>query len=244
MLAMEISSSNDETCQLDLKKLNDLVDRVKKLEAAFEEFAAKEQSHAKEIENTVKSNAEVDFWYNYVNCIESCNAKFMDNFDDTTNETPDECCKKIWDFCITVKLYNREISDWPPTDLESRKLTILLGICELEQFICGTCELFESNNEIKLPKSVQAAESENKATEVVKSDKDKSAEKEETTIENEAEATESVKTDTDSKKSANAGHDLSEETEQVADKKTEINNSEKGKNDLNTAHTTEKSSEE
>ncbi|XP_031627270.1 uncharacterized protein DDB_G0284459-like isoform X2 [Contarinia nasturtii] len=94
-------------------------------------------------EKGVISGLEIEFWHHYVNCIESGNKKFIDNLDDSS----DEFCKKICDFNVTVNLYNRDLKDWSETDGKSTRLTVLLGICDLEEFVCDTCELFETHAE-------------------------------------------------------------------------------------------------
>lgn len=126
-----------------LRRFHDLFDRVKKLNAQFEyEFARKNDSSTNEAEYSKMLKYQDEFWTNHVNCIKYCNAVYMDNYGSPMCEKSKDCYKKILDFNTMVNLYKKEIVS-AMEDLELRKKTILIGICDIEGFICGVSKSSE-----------------------------------------------------------------------------------------------------
>lgn len=128
------SSSNDKTQYLDLERVNNLVNCIESLEAAFQKGIKDGQIDTDEKMISYQN----DFWKSHLKCIESCNDTYMTN---AQSQNANDCCKKIWDFCCMATLYNQMINGWPNVDLQSRKLTILIAICDIEQFRCEKCKI-------------------------------------------------------------------------------------------------------
>lgn len=123
---------DDKTHQSDLEKVYNIRNCVKSLEEHYQNGIDSEKIEG--YEKLIEYQNE--FWESHVKCIESCNDNFMTVEEHATPIT-NKCCKAIWNFCCMVNLYNEMIhADWPTTDVESRKLTILLAICDIENFRC------------------------------------------------------------------------------------------------------------
>lgn len=127
--------SRDQTRASDMQNLEKLIDEVESLALVYEKGIDRRK-------NTEKMNTDDElvyqneFWRSHVDCIESCNENFM-NIQMDSVDAARECCKRFWKCCCMVGLYNKSIySTWPMTDIESRKLTILLAICDIERYRC------------------------------------------------------------------------------------------------------------
>lgn len=110
-----------------LEKTTNLINSVKSLEKDFEIFLSD-----KEIGDDVDKLIEYQnqFW----------NEKVSRIADEITQNESDthiaEHCRELWDNCFLTSFYNEKIfGDW--SDLELRKLTILIGIHNLKKHIEG-----------------------------------------------------------------------------------------------------------
>lgn len=129
----------DQTAVSDLQNLENLIVSVKSLESQYQKGIDNKKGDEK-IDNTDKlMEYQTDFWNSHISCIDSCNQHFMEMHEHGSFEA-NECCKAIWDFCCLYNLYSRNIfNEWLATDVESRKLTIFLAICDVEKFRCDKC---------------------------------------------------------------------------------------------------------
>lgn len=123
----------DKTRHSDLENLYNLVNCVKTLETEFE----KGINDGKIDTDDKMLSYQNEFWESHLKCIDSCNDTYMNINEHAAANKVDKCCKKIWDFCCMITMYNEMIyAKWPTTDSLSRKLTILIAICDIEQFRC------------------------------------------------------------------------------------------------------------
>lgn len=139
--ATDRTDQKNLTLASDLQNLEDLINSVKKLELKYQDGIDKRTGDEK-IDNYEKLLAyQTDFWNSHITCIDGCNQQFLAMHErNADQEKACNCCKSIWDFCCMANLYQQNISDsWSATDLESRKLTILLAICDVEKFRCDKC---------------------------------------------------------------------------------------------------------
>lgn len=122
----------------DSNRIENLINAIKTLEAEFE--AAAPKLDASGIVSSTVTEAKIkfqnDFWESHVKCIDQCNDQFM-NLHEKSEINRSTCCETIWDFCCLVNLYNQDIlNSQLRTDLELRKLTILLGIEDIKKYCC------------------------------------------------------------------------------------------------------------
>lgn len=144
-----MASSNtetDKTADFDLEKINKLITSVESLELEYQKGIENKKGDEKIDNNEKLLQYQTDFWNSHILCIDTCNEEFLKMYENGSSGEWTECCKLTWDFCCMHSLYNRNImKDWPETDLESRKMTILLAIRDMENFRCISGEQFFSN---------------------------------------------------------------------------------------------------
>lgn len=134
----------DQTCQTDRKNLDDLIKATKLFEVEYQKGIENRKNYDKIDSNDKLVEYQTKFWEAHVKCITDCNNTFIE-IQRNAVDTACECCKRIWKFCCMVNLYNQIIlGNWLETDLESRKLSILLAICDIERYRCK-----EPNSNIK-----------------------------------------------------------------------------------------------
>lgn len=111
------------SCELS-EKTAKLIASVKSLEEIYDEFMAD-----KEIADDGKlMDYQTEFWNENV-------AAIINEITQTeANDKIVDRCRLLWDNCFFTRFYNEKIlGDWPTTELELRKLTILLGIYNLKK---------------------------------------------------------------------------------------------------------------
>lgn len=127
----------DKTRHSDIENVNNLINSVKTLERVFQHGIDMKNDDEKIDTDEKMLSYQSDFWEAHMKCIDSCNDTYMSVNVDAEPEKAAKCCKKIWKFCCMVTRYHKMIhAEWPTTDLESRKLTILLAISDIERFRC------------------------------------------------------------------------------------------------------------
>lgn len=126
----------DRTRLFDHQKLDELIHSTHLLDLEFQKGIESRKGVDKIDSDEKMMIYQTNFWNTYVNCIESCNDDYMEIQTNAVDEAS-ACCKKIWKYCCMVPLYNEMIfGNWSATDLESRKRTILLAICDIERYRC------------------------------------------------------------------------------------------------------------
>lgn len=131
------SSLLDKTRHSDNENVNNLINSVKSLENIFQHGIDIKNDDEKIDTDEKMMSYQSEFWEAHMKCIDSCNDTYMSINVDAEPEKAHKCCKKIWKFCCMVTMYDKMIhAEWPTTDLESRKLTILLAISDIERFRC------------------------------------------------------------------------------------------------------------
>lgn len=127
-----------ETCTKGLAKFNNWINGVKSLDAEFRNGIESKKGDER-IDNDDKLIMyQNEFWEAHMKCIESCNDTYMNINEYAAWKYMKKTFQKFWNFFVMVNLYNQDIyDDWPMTDLNSRKLTILIAICDVKQFRCG-----------------------------------------------------------------------------------------------------------
>lgn len=127
----------DRTRHSDNENVNNLINSVKTLENIFQHGIDIKNDDEKIDTDEKMLSYQSEFWEAHMKCIDSCNDTYMTINVDAEPEKALKCCKKIWKFCCMVSMYHKMIhAKWPTTDLESRKLTILLAISDIERFRC------------------------------------------------------------------------------------------------------------
>lgn len=126
-----------------LEKTNQLIASVKLLEKEYEHFQSD-----KEIGDDVEKLIEYqnEFWNGHV-------SRIIDEItqDESDGNINDDHCILLWNNCFLTHFYNAKIfDDW--TDLELRKLTILLGIHNLEKLTKNHAIVIEPKSSYEEPK--------------------------------------------------------------------------------------------
>lgn len=105
-------------------KTNKLVTSVKLLQQDYEQFI-----HDKEVDDRDKlMECQNQFWKDNLARIQSNLIQSESDCDAA------ERCRLLWDNCFLTRYYNQKIfADWSKSDLELRKLTILLGLFNLKK---------------------------------------------------------------------------------------------------------------
>lgn len=140
-MASSSTDQKDPTLASDLQNLDNLLNSVEQLELHYQK-GIDNQTGDEEINNYEKLFAyQTEFWNSHISCIDSCNQNFLEMHKaNAEHEKACNCFKSIWNFCCMANLHHRNIMrSWPASDLESRKLTILLAICDIEKFRCNKC---------------------------------------------------------------------------------------------------------
>lgn len=127
----------DKTRHSDIENVNNLINSVKTLENMFQHGIDIKKGEQKIDTDEKMRFYQSEFWEAHMKCIDSCNDTYMSINVEAEPEKAAKCCPKIWKFCCMAAMYHKMIHDnWPSTDLESRKLTILLAISDIERFRC------------------------------------------------------------------------------------------------------------
>lgn len=106
------------------EKTDKLIASVKQLEEKYDEFMA--DKGAGDADKLMENQTE--FWNENVAAI--INAITLSEMNDNIVDR----CRLLWDNCFFTRFYNGKIlGDWPASEAELRKLTILLGIYNLKK---------------------------------------------------------------------------------------------------------------
>lgn len=133
-----MASSRDQTYTKDMEKIYNLVNDVKSLDVEFQQGIDNKKGDEQIDTDDKLITYQSEFWEAYVKRIESFNDTNVNGDEYSAWENSNKCCQMIWNFYTMVKLYNQDIyGNGLMTDLNSRKLTILIAISDLKQFRCG-----------------------------------------------------------------------------------------------------------
>lgn len=133
-----MASSQEQTYTKDMEKIYNLVNDVKSLDVEFQNGIDSKMGDNRIDTDDKLITYQNEFWEAYVKRIGSSNDTNVNGDEHSAWDSSNKCCQMIWNFCMMVKLYNQEIyGNGPTTDLNSRKLTILIAIANLKQFRCG-----------------------------------------------------------------------------------------------------------
>lgn len=126
---------------LDEEKVENLVNRIESLNADY-----KKGIDLKKIDTDRKMIEYQDkFWNDHVECIEACNGEFLKKYLEVSKESIGcdkmikklQHMKKLWRESIFNEKFGRTPNQTHPCNMESRKLTILLGIADIERYKCS-----------------------------------------------------------------------------------------------------------
>lgn len=125
---------------LDDEKVENLVNRIKTLDTDF-----RNGMEDKKIFNDRKMiEYQEKFWSAHAECIEACNGEYLNKHLQMSSESKGchkltnkfKCMKKLYDESIFSDKFGYSPDQLHPSNMESRKLTIFLGIADLERFKC------------------------------------------------------------------------------------------------------------
>lgn len=132
------SNTTDTTYQSDVEHVENLYNSINSLEAKFKQIIATKKGDEKIDTDDKMMKLQTQFWEDHVTCIDSCNQEYMKNHEKGSEGMYKKCCDLSQKFCCLVNMYKKIIfGDWPATDLESRKRTIFIAICDIDRFRCA-----------------------------------------------------------------------------------------------------------
>lgn len=144
----------DITRLLDIENLHNLINSVKSVEQDFIKFTAQKKDDLQIDEQDKVLNDQNKFWEDNVESCRLCNEEFCKSHENA------DSCEVLWKFHTMVNWYAEEIyRNWLYTDLETRKLTIFLGICDIKKYMCDGKHhdtMFETANESSITNSYQS----------------------------------------------------------------------------------------
>lgn len=139
----------------DMELLNELIRSTQSLESIYQNGIANQKGDNK-IESLEKLILyQNEFWQSSVNCIESCNKTYWELQKDAVDKAHD-ICKQMWKFWCKVTLYNEIIfREWKPMDMDSRKLTILIAISDIEGHRCEHPIKYDPDSQISVDEFIE-----------------------------------------------------------------------------------------
>lgn len=133
MATAMVIDHTDPTAISDRQNINNLIYSVQELDKQYQDgINRKKENETIDTPEKLLSYQNV-FWKSYVDRFDTCNQQMLETLGGIN-----DCCKIIWDYNCIANLYNADIMSLGLSDLESRKLTILLGISDLQKFKCDS----------------------------------------------------------------------------------------------------------